>query len=83
MDPINARHSILCVGFDTLLCGSHLQPEVVYSVHLELTGSVYDIGVEGKTSLTGPGGVTFSLPETGLVESDPHSGPVAKFLYAP
>lgn len=71
------------MGFDTVLCGSHLQPEVVYSVHLELTGSVYDIGVEGKTSLTGPGGVTFSLPETGLIESDPHSGPVAKFLYAP
>ena len=49
---------------------------------MELSGQVYDIGVNGKTSLTGPGGVTFTLHQTGLAESNPESGPIVKFLYS-
>ena len=60
-----------------------VQPEVVYTVSIELTGSVFDIGVEGKMSLSGPGGVTFTLHQTGLSESSPEMGPIAKFLYSP
>lgn len=59
-----------------------MQPEVVYTVHVELTGSVFDIGVDGKTTLTGPGGVTFTLHQTGLAESNPETGPIVKFLYS-
>ena len=58
------------------------QAEAVYTAHVELTGEVYDIGVDGKTSLTGPGGVTFTLHHTGLSESNPESGPLVKFLYS-
>ena len=54
----------------------------MYTAHLELTGESFDIGVEGKTTLTGPGGVTFTLHQTGLAESNPESGPIVKFLYA-
>ena len=54
----------------------------MYTVHLELKGQAYDIGVEGKTALTGPGGVTFTLHHTGLPESNPESGPIVKFLYS-
>ena len=60
-----------------------MQPEVVYAVSMELTGSVFDIGVEGKMSVSGPGGVTFTLHQTGLSESSPEKGPIAKFLYSP
>ena len=49
---------------------------------MELTGSVFDIGVDGKTTLTGPGGVTFTLHQTGLAESNPEAGPIVKFLYS-
>ena len=59
-----------------------VQPEVVYTVHVELSGSVFDIGVDGKTTLTGPGGVTFTLHQTGLAESNPETGPIVKFLYS-
>ena len=54
----------------------------MYTAHVELIGEVYDIGVDGKTSLTGPGGVTFTLHHTGLSESNPESGPLVKFLYS-
>ena len=48
-----------------------------------MTGSVHDIGVDGKMTLTGPGGLSFSLHETGAAESNPASGPLVKFLYSP
>ena len=64
-----------------LLC--HLpQAELVYTAHVELVGQVFDIGVDGKTSLTGPGGVTFTLHAAVDPVSDPQSGPLVKFLYS-
>lgn len=60
----------------------YLQPEIVYTLHVELTGSVFDVGVDGKTTLTGPGGVTFTLHQTGAAESNPETGPIVKFLYS-
>ena len=56
---------------------------MVYTACVELTGTVYDIGAEGKTSVAGPGGVVFTLHQTGFAESSPESGPIAKFLYSP
>lgn len=53
----------------------------MYTAHVELTGSVYDIGVEGGMAVSGPGGVTFTLHQTGFAESSPESGPLAKFLF--
>ena len=49
---------------------------------MELTGSVFDIGVDGKTTLTGPGAVTFTLHQAGLADSNPETGPIVKFLYS-
>ena len=54
----------------------------MYTVHVELTGSVFDIGVDGKTTLTGPGGVAFTLHDSGAVESNPETGPIVKFMYS-
>lgn len=59
-----------------------LQAEAVYTIHVELTGSVFDIGVDGKTTLTGPGGVTFTLHDGGPAESNPETGPIVKFMYS-
>ena len=58
------------------------QVELVYTAHVELVGQVFDIGVDGKTNLTGPGGVTFTLHAAVDSESDPQSGPLVKFLYS-
>ena len=55
---------------------------MVYTARVQLTGSVYDLGVEGKTNLTGPGGLSFTLHETGAAESNPECGPLVKFLYS-
>ena len=55
---------------------------MVYTARTELSGSLFDIGVEGKTSLAGPGGAVFTLHHTGLAESNPECGPVARFLYS-
>lgn len=58
------------------------QAELVYTAQVKLTGQVYDVGVDGKTTLTGPGGVTFTLHATGEAESNPETGPLVKFLYS-
>ena len=55
----------------------------MYTARVDLTGTVFDVGVDGKTSLSGPGGVAFTLHQTGLPESSPESGPLVKFLYSP
>ena len=55
--------------------------EVVYTARVELKGTVHDVGVEGKRTLTGPGGLCFTLHETGTTESNPECGPLVKFLY--
>ena len=66
-----------------LFRSSFAQAEIVYTAQVDLTGTIFDIGVDGKTSLSGPGGVTFTLHQTGLAKSSPESGPLVKFLYAP
>lgn len=55
---------------------------MVYIVRVKLTGSVHDVGVDGRKSLTGPGGVTFTLHETGAIEANPETSPMLKFLYS-
>lgn len=55
---------------------------MVYTARVQLTGVIHDIGVEGKTSLTGPGGVSFTLHEAGSTEANPERGPLVKFLYS-
>ena len=58
------------------------QTEVIYTARIILNGSVHDIGVEGKRTLTGPGGVCFTLHETGAAESNQECSPLLKFLYS-
>ena len=58
------------------------QAEVVYTARVVLSGSVHDMGVEGRRSLTGPGGVCFTLHETGATEANPETSPMLKFLYS-
>ena len=54
----------------------------MYTARVELKGTVHDVGVEGKRTLTGPGGLCFTLHETGTTESNPECGPLVKFLYS-
>ena len=73
-------------GFVDLLLALSIeffQAEIVYIARVQLTGSVHDVGVEGKRSLTGPGGVCFTLHETGATEANPETSPMLKFLYSP
>ncbi len=56
---------------------------MVYTARVGLKGSSFDIGTEGRLSVSGPGGLTFALHQTGLAESSPESGPLVKFLYSP
>ena len=74
---------ILTSSLTTFVVLCHLsQAELVYTAHVELVGQGFDIGVDGKTSLTGPGGVTFTLHAAVDPVSDPQSGPLVKFLYS-
>ena len=55
---------------------------MVYTARVELQGDSFNVGVEGKVLLSGPGGVVFTLHHTGMEESNPETGPIAKFLYS-
>ncbi len=55
---------------------------MVYTAHLELQGETYNIGVEGKLSLTGPESVEFFLHHTGLEDSNPETGSILNFVYS-
>ena len=54
----------------------------MYTARVELQGDSFNVGVEGKVSLSGPGGVVFTLHHTGTEESNPETGPIANFLYS-
>lgn len=54
----------------------------MYTVHLELRGESFNIGVEGNVLLSGPGGVEFTLHHTGMEESNPVEGPIVNFIYS-
>ena len=54
----------------------------MYTARVQLTGASHDVGVEGKRGLTGPGGLCFTLHETGATQSNPECSPLVKFLYS-
>ena len=47
---------------------------------VDIKGETYTIGTEGKKSVVGQGGVVITFHSTGLTESHPDTGLVAKFL---
>lgn len=60
-----------------------LEPQVIYTLRVDLVDSTsFTFGIDGEMNLSGPGGIIFSLHSTGLPESDPTVGPVAKFIYS-
>ena len=59
-----------------------LEPEVIYTARVDLEGTNFTIGTEGQSTVMGQGGVVFNIYSPGLTESDPESGPIAKFLYS-
>ena len=58
------------------------QPKLVYTAHVEMQGTSFNVGVDGHTSITGPGDVLFTIHHTASKESAADTGPVAKFLYS-
>ncbi len=57
-----------------------LEQNVVYVAHVDIKGESYTIGTEGKKSVVGQGGVVITFHSTGLTDSYPDTGLVAKFL---
>ena len=73
------EHDLVNVAFPDPLA---LEQDQIYTARVNLEGSSYNIGVDGALSITGPGGVTFTL-HTGISDqADPNAGPLAKFLYS-
>ena len=57
----------------------------MYTIRVELEGTSFDMGVDGGTSITGPGEVTFAFHQATsdpIGKSKPDAGPVTKFLYS-
>ena len=57
-----------------------LEPTVVYIARVNLKGTGFTTGTEGKQSVIGQGGAVFTFHSTGLMESNPDTGPLSHFL---
>jgi len=61
--------------------GALFQADVIYVARVKMQGNSFSVGVEGSTSFTGPGDVSFVLHSMASEDCQVDTGPLAKFLY--
>ncbi len=54
----------------------------MYVARVEMQGTSFSVGVEGSTSFTGPGDVSFAMHSMASEDCKADTGPLAKFLYS-